>query len=96
VVLRPIQYTRKDVQVVTDLQTSCDKVVVKPIYQDVFALLVPSCCDKCGTSCYHLVTRLMMVTDLRQVVPTGLIQAVFVTSCYELVVIDFGTSCKPC
>jgi hypothetical protein len=45
-------------------------------YQDVFALLVPSCCDKFGTSCYHLVTRLMMVTDLLQVVPTRLIQAV--------------------
>ena len=45
-------------------------------YQDVFALLVPSCCDKSGTSCYHLVTRLMTVTDLPQVVPTRLIQAV--------------------
>ena len=45
-------------------------------YQDVFALLVPSCCDKSGTSCYHLVTRLMAVTDLLQVVPTRLIQAV--------------------
>ncbi len=41
--------------------------------QDVFALLVPSCCDKSGTSCYHLVTRLMTATDL----PTRrLIQAV--------------------
>jgi hypothetical protein len=59
----------------------------------VFALLVASCCDKCGTSCYHLVTRLMTVTDLRQVVPTGLIQAVFVTSCYELVVINLLTTC---
>ena len=29
-----------------------------------------------GTSCYHLVTRLMTVTDLLQVVPTRLIQAV--------------------
>jgi hypothetical protein len=45
-------------------------------YQDVFALLVPSCCDKSGTSCYHLVTRLMTVTDLLQVVPTRLIKAV--------------------
>ena len=45
-------------------------------YQDVFALLVPSCCDKSGTSCYHLLTRLMMVTDSLQVVPTRLIQAV--------------------
>ena len=45
-------------------------------YQDVFALLVPSCCDKSGTSCYHLVRRLMTVTNLLQVVPTRLVQAV--------------------
>jgi hypothetical protein len=45
-------------------------------YQDVSPLLVPSCCDKSGTSWYHLVTRLMTVTDLLQVVPTRLIQAV--------------------
>ncbi len=32
--------------------------------------------DWSGTSCYHLVTRLMTVTDLLQVVPTRLIQAV--------------------
>jgi hypothetical protein len=44
-------------QLHTDLRTSCNKVVVKPIsYKDVFALLVPSCCDKSGTSCYHRVT----------------------------------------
>jgi hypothetical protein len=34
------------------------------------ALLVSSCCDKSGTSCYHLVTWLTTVTDLLQVVPT--------------------------
>jgi hypothetical protein len=33
-------------------------------YQDVFALLVPSCCDKSGTSCYHPVTRLIIRLDL--------------------------------
>ncbi len=44
-------------------------------YQDVFALLVSSCCDKSGTSYYHLATRLMTATDLIQVVPTRLIQA---------------------
>ncbi|CAB4019555.1 coatomer subunit alpha-like, partial [Paramuricea clavata] len=83
-------------------------------YQDVFALLVPSCstskicsqlqlllllnkilwqnrttttsllptlgCDKSGTSCYHLVTRLMTVTDLLQVVPTRLIYRLFTIS----------------
>jgi hypothetical protein len=37
-------------------------------YQDVFALLVPSCCDKSETSCYRLVTRLVTVTNLLQVV----------------------------
>ncbi len=55
-------------QVVTRLSSSR--------HRDVFALLVPSCCDKSGTSCYHLVTRLMTVTDMPQVVPTILIQAV--------------------
>jgi hypothetical protein len=53
----------------------CKQVVTRLLlsrYQDVFALLVPSCCDKSGTSCYHLVTRLMTLTDLLQVVPTRL------------------------
>jgi hypothetical protein len=51
-------------------------------------------CDKSGTSCYHLVTRLMTAPDLLQVVPTRQIQArLFVTSCYELVVIDLLTTC---
>jgi glutathione peroxidase-family protein len=59
-------------------------------YQDVFALLVPGCCDKSGTSCYHLVTRLMTVTDLLQVVPTRLIHAVRnkllrIACCHQLV-----------
>ena len=64
--------TRKLIQI-------CKQVVTRLLstrYQDVFALLVPSCCDKFGTSCYHLVTRLMTVTDLLQVVPIRLIQAV--------------------
>jgi ArsR family metal-binding transcriptional regulator len=54
-------------------------------YQDVFALLVPSCCDKSGTSCYQFFTKLMTVADLLQVVPTRLMQAVRNRSCYELV-----------
>ena len=49
----------------------------------VFALLVPSCGDKSGTSCYHL------VTDLLQVVLTRLIQAVG----HELVVINLLPTC---
>ena len=47
----------------------CKQVVTRLLsnrYQDMFALLVPSCCDKSGTSCYHLVTRLITVTDLLQ------------------------------
>jgi hypothetical protein len=48
--------TRKNPQVDTDLHTSCNKVVVKPTSGCV-SLLVPSCCDKSGTCCYHLVTQ---------------------------------------
>jgi hypothetical protein len=57
----------------------CKQVVTRLLssrYQDVFALLVPSCCNKSGPSCYHLVTKLMTVTDSQQIVPTRLIQAV--------------------
>ena len=67
--------TLKNAQDITDLQTSCNKVVVKPISGCV-RTACPSCCVKFGTNCYHLVTRLMTVTDLLQVVPTRLIQAV--------------------
>jgi hypothetical protein len=70
----------------------CKQVVTRLLssrYQDVFALFVPSCCDKSGTSCYHLVTRLMTVTDVLQVVPTRLTQAVrnklLRTCCHQLV-----------
>jgi hypothetical protein len=31
--------------------------------------------DKSGTSCYHLVTRVMRPTDSQQVVPTSLISS---------------------
>ena len=48
----------------------------------MFALFVPSCCDKSETSCYHLVTRLMTVTDLLQSCSN---YRLFVTSCYEFV-----------
>jgi hypothetical protein len=71
-----VLYICQNMQVVTDL---CKPVVTRlswSRYQDVLALLVPSCCDKSGTSCYHLFTRLMTVTDLLQVVPTRLTQAV--------------------
>jgi hypothetical protein len=45
-------------------------------HHDVIAVLLPSRCDKSGTSCYYLFTRFMTVTNLLQVVPTRLIQAV--------------------
>ena len=41
----------------------------------------------------NLFTRLMMVPDLLQVVPTRLIQVVRNRSCYELVVINLLTTC---
>jgi hypothetical protein len=86
-------YRRKNAQVVTDLQTSCNKVVVKPISGCV-RTASSSCCDKSGTSCYHLVTRLMTATDLLQVVPTSLIQAVrnklLRVCCHQLV------TCRRC
>jgi hypothetical protein len=70
----------------TDLQTSCNRVVFKPIARcvrtDYSQFLWQT-----WTSCYHLVTRLMTVTDLLQVVPTRL----FVTSCYKLVITNLVT-----
>ena len=84
-------YTCKSVQVVTDLKTKCNKVFAKPIS----GRLRTACSrfgDKSGTSCYHLVTRLMTVTDLLQVVPTRLIQAVrsnkLLTTCYVKTISD--------
>jgi hypothetical protein len=46
-----VNYTRKNAQVVTSLQTSCPKSVHNGCQQVGFALLVPSCCNKFGTSC---------------------------------------------
>jgi hypothetical protein len=66
-------YTRKNAQVVTDLQTSCNKVVVQ------IDIRMYSHCK----SGYHLVTRLMTVTDLQQVVPTRPLQAVRNKLLYE-------------
>jgi hypothetical protein len=62
--------------------------VTKPIYQDVFALLVPSCCDKSGTSRSHLATRLITVTDLLQVVPTRRSNTGLSTTCYVQMISD--------
>jgi hypothetical protein len=61
----------------------------------LLALLVPSCCNKCGTSCYHFVTRLMTVTDFVQAVPTRLIQDVrnklLQACCHQII-----TTCYTC
>jgi hypothetical protein len=38
--------------------------------------IVPNCCEKSGTSFYHLITRLLTVTSLLQVVPARQKQAV--------------------
>ena len=75
-------------QVVTDQRTSCNNVVVKPIFvvtsreQIVITLLQD-----------HFVTRLMTVPDLLQVVPTRLMQAVRNKLLYELVVMNLLTTC---
>ena len=48
-------------------------------------MLVPSCCDKSGTICYHLSPCYKVDDGNRlaiQVVPTRLIQAVRITTCY--------------
>ena len=54
----------------------------------MFAFIVPSCCDKSGTNCYHVVTKLMTVTDFIQVVPIQLIHVVcnkLLRACHQLV-----------
>jgi hypothetical protein len=56
-------YTRKNAQVVTDLQTSCEKVVVKPISVGVHTAcsqLLRQVWNKLLSPCY---TKLMGVTD---------------------------------
>ena len=61
-----LNYTRKNAQVVTNLQQTCSNAVPTACQQDVFAiLLVPSLLTSC-----HLATRLLSSTDLLEVVPT--------------------------
>ena len=72
-------YTRKKVQVVTDLQTSCNKVVVcEAIIRMCSHCLFPRCCDKWWNKLSSLCSRLMATTDLLQVVPgnTGCLKQV--------------------
>ena len=58
------RYTRKNAQVVTNLQQTCSNAVPTTCQQVVFALLVPSL----FTSCHRLLaTRLLSSTDLLQI-----------------------------
>jgi hypothetical protein len=54
-VLWKMVYTRKNAQVVTNLQQTCSNAVPTTCQQDVFALLVPSLL----TSCQRLVDNLL-------------------------------------
>jgi hypothetical protein len=57
------KYTRKNAQVVTNLQQTCSNAVPTTCQQDVFALLVPSLL----TTCYKVVELNRLVTiDLFQ------------------------------
>ena len=75
--LQNVNYIFSPCKYAKNLLRICKQILTKSLsspYQDVFALLVPSCCDKPGTSCNkfvvnkvvrdHLVTRLMTVTHL--------------------------------
>jgi hypothetical protein len=61
---RSFGYTRKNAQVVTNLQQTC--------YNAVAAMYSHSCSqlvDKLSTACWQLATRLLSSADLLQVVP---------------------------
>ena len=69
---RYTHYTRKNAQLVTNLQLTCIKLVGTSLLQDLFALLLPSLLtnDKLIQACSRLATSLMNSTALLQVVPT--------------------------
>jgi hypothetical protein len=70
-VIVPPSYTRKNAQVVTNLQQTCSNAVPTTCQQDVFALLVPSLLTSCQLLVNNLLaTRLLSSADLLQVVPT--------------------------
>jgi hypothetical protein len=58
------RYTRKNAQVVTNLQQTCSNVVPTTCQQDVFALLVPRLLTSCQRLVDKLATRLLSSTDL--------------------------------
>ena len=46
-----MQYTRKNAQVVTNLQQTCSNAVLTTCHHDVFALLVTACSDNLVATC---------------------------------------------
>jgi hypothetical protein len=65
----------------------CKQIVTRLLssrYQDVFALLVPSCWDKSGTSCYRDDGNTLAANCSNKTI----IYRLHVTNCYELVVIN--------
>ena len=69
---RPLDwYTRKNAQLVINLQQTCSKSVGTTCWQDVLALVVPSLLTRLLQACSRLAyTSLMNSTALLQVVPT--------------------------
>ena len=58
-------YTRKNAQVVTNQEASCNKSAMKPL-QDLVALLVPSCCNKLLSTCNKVDDDCRLTTSLFQ------------------------------
>jgi hypothetical protein len=74
-ILQHTLYTRKNAQIVTNLQQTCSNAVPTTCQQDVFALLVPSLL----TSCQWLVDNLLQGCSVQQ---TSVLQVV-PTTCYR-------------
>ena len=66
--------------------------IILDIEDCLFPVVVTSLEQVVITGCYSLVSMLMTVPDLLQVVLTK--YRLFVTSCYELVVINLLTTCN--
>ena len=88
----PFSYTHVKIRqlIVTDLQISCKlhqgccKADIRMCSHCLFPV---ACCNKIGTSCYHLVTRftrLMTVTDLLLVLPSSS-TCLFTSTCEQFV-----------
>ena len=66
-------YTRKNAQLVTNLQQTCSKSVATTCWQDVLALVVPSLLTRLLQACSRLATSLMNTTALLQVCSNNLL-----------------------